>query len=880
VTSDLGWPSGAVSAMARTGRGALLVSALDGGAMIHQRGQLETVVPASALPRSPVISIAETTAGDVWMGTRDAGLVRSTGPRNVLVVDGSTDLKINCLLPGVGGHVWLGTDTGIVRWDGTTLTRAGLPRELARVRALALGGDRDGNIWIATASDGLLRLNGQGLESLDASGHDGRAQVTAVFEDAEGNLWTGGESGIERIRDGAFATYSTPEGLPSESVGPVHVDSQGRTWLAPVDGGLYRLAGHGVERTTAAGLDRDVVYSIDGRGGDLWLGRQRGGLTHLRATGRSFEAVTYTREAGLAQDSVYAVHQARDGAVWAGTISGGVSRLSGGRFTTYTTADGLASNTVTSILETADATMWFATPNGLSALAGGRWRVYGPRDGLPSAAVNCLFEDSAGVLWIGTTHGLAFHRDGRVEVARGAAVLGEPILGIVEDRHGALWLASASRVVRATRDVILRGEAGEGDVVEYGLSDGLRGVEGVKRHRSVVADPAGRVWISVSRGLAVVDPGRLAGVLPPVPVHIHAISADGGDVALGGAIRLPASAHRVTFDYTGVSLAVPERVRFRYRLEGFDPDWSAPTASREAVYTNLGPGTYRFHVIATNRLGLWNGPEAVVELTVAPAVWQMLWFQLACAGAAAAALFAAYRARVTYVARRLNRRFEERLAERTRIAQELHDTLLQGFISASMQLQVAADLVPIDSSARPRLARIVELMRQVIDEGRNAVAGLRSADVGGSAELGHAFARIREEPGVGAEVPVRVFVDGSPRALHPIIRDEVYRIGREAVVNAIRHARATSVEVELEYSERQLRVVVRDDGCGIAPDVLRSGRDGHWGLVGMNERAEAIGARLKIRSGIGAGTEVELSVPSSIAFRARAAQSRTSGVER
>jgi signal transduction histidine kinase len=215
-------------------------------------------------------------------------------------------------------------------------------------------------------------------------------------------------------------------------------------------------------------------------------------------------------------------------------------------------------------------------------------------------------------------------------------------------------------------------------------------------------------------------------------------------------------------------------------------------------------------------------------------------------------------------------RLEERIAERTRIAQDLHDTVLQGIVSAAMQLDVAVDQLPANSPAKLRLSRVLELIRRVVEEGRNAVRGLRSSD-SDSDDLGQAFSRIPQD--LGIEVPIdidfRVIVLGSARKLHPIIRDEVYRIGRELLVNAFRHSRASCIQVELEYALRRFRLVVRDDGCGIDPQVLREGREGHWGLPGMRERAERIGARLRVWSRAGAGTEVVLSVPNSIAFESR-----------
>ena len=863
-----GSPFSNISAMCRSNQGALLISRMEDGAITYRRGKFERVAAATALPRSPVLSMAQTADGDIWMGTRNAGLFRMRGGQTSPITKGLPDPKINCLLPDGSRDLWVGTDNGIVRWNGAELTSTGIPPSLNRFQTLALARDRDANIWVGTDSRGLLRLNSRGVSSLDERGSRAPDAITAVFEDREGNIWSGSASGIERLRDSVFVTYSVAEGLPSQSNGPLYVDAQDRIWFAPLDGGLHWLSKEKTGSVTAAGLAEDVVYSIAGGRGELWIGRQRGGLTHLRSSGGAFTAETYTQKQGLAQNSVYAVHRNRDGTVWAGTLSGGASRLSGGKFTTFTIADGLASNTVASILEGTDGTMWFATPNGLSSLAVGRWRTYGVADGLPSANVNSLLEDSAGVLWVGTTAGIVSLRSGRAQPLIGAPKsIQEPVLGIADDRNGSLWIATSNHVLQVKRDKLLLGELTDGDVSEYGLADGLHGVEGVKRHRTVVADPMRRIWFSMNRGLSVVDPSRLTSSSVPAIVHVQTISADGKPIDLRDPVHIPSGHRRLTVSYAGLSLSLPERVRFRYRLDGFDHGWTEPVAAREAVYTNLGPGSYRFRVTASNPDGVWNQTEASVSFDIEPALWQRWWFRLAGILGCAAAIMAIYRLRFHQLTRQLHLRFEERLAERTRIAQELHDTLLQGFLSASMQLHVAADSLPEDSPARPRLTRVLELMGQVIEEGRNAVRGLRSTK-SGTLDLEQAFLLIPQELGdVGEDTEFRVIVDGQPQPLHPVLRDDVYRIGREAIVNAFRHSKAENIEVELQYAVKQFRILVRDNGCGIDPRVLQSGREGHWGLPGMRERAERIGARLHVWSSATAGTEVELSVPGHIAFQ-------------
>lgn len=381
----------------------------------------------------------------------------------------------------------------------------------------------------------------------------------------------------------------------------------------------------------------------------------------------------------------------------------------------------------------------------------------------------------------------------------------------------------------------------------------------------MIADSLGRIWLSTSRGLSVVDPARLASRAVPAVVRIQALSADDSSINLGGQVRIPPRSQRIVLDYSGLSLAIPERTRFRYTLEGFDHGWSQPVASRQAVYTNLGPGPYRFRVMASNLDEVFDSQEAALAFQIESAFWQTWWFAFAALLLLLTAIVASVRFRMRRLARRMDLIFEERLAERTRIAQELHDTLLQGFLSASMQLHVAADRLPEDSPAKQPLDRVLALMARVIGEGRSALQGLRSPSAD-SLDLEHAFSNIQQELDLYRDVSFRVVVEGKLRPLHPVLRDEVYRIGREALVNAFRHSGASSIEVELEYAARQFRVLV-DNGCGIDPLVLQSGREGHWGLPGMRERAESIGASLRVWSRASSGTEVELSVPNHVAFK-------------
>lgn len=869
-------PLPSVAAMAKSTGGDVLLWTLRREPHLYRmrRNRPEKLLAPAEFPRSPVLAVAQTPNGDLWVGTRDSGLYRIRGSTVDAITSGLPDRKVNALAAGRNNDLWVATDAGVVRWNGEKLTRPPPSPQFDNAQALALLLDRDDNLWVGTNSHGLFRVTAHGVDRLPAlapSPDHSPPAITALYEDREGSIWFADENGLERIRDSAFVTYSAPEGVQTGGSSPLYVDARSRVWFPPATGGLcWFLPGGKKGRLSQDGLDSDLVYSIDGHGDELWLGRQKGGLTQIRLRGPTATVHTYTQAHGLAQNSVYSVHRSRDGTVWAATVNGGVSRLKDGRFTTYSHRDGLASNTVVAMLETAGGEMWFATPDGLSSFSGGRWATYTTRDGLPANGVICLFEDDQRFLWAGTSAGLAVrHGDRAFQPLPDAPLFPrQAILGIAEDRFGDLWMSAPNHVFRVHRDKLLAGTLADGDVREYGLADGLRSVEGVKRHRSVVRDDRGRIWFSLNRGISVADPPRLRKNDAPALVRIESIHSDGQPVPLQPQVHIPGGAKRISFGYRGLSLAAPGRVWFRYQLTGLDATWNDPVTAREAVYTNLAPGSYQFRVTAANPDGAWSPAGASLSFEVDPLFWQTWWFRLLALGAAMLGPVMLYRLRLRQTTAHLKLRFEERLAERTRIAQDLHDTLLQGFISASMQVHLAKDRLPQDSKEKALLSRATELMTQVIAEGRNTVRGLRS-NPAGPQDLAQAFTRVPQEYSAPSSdaISFRVISDGEPRLLHPILRDEVYRIGREALINAFRHARADRIELEISYGQRSFTVSIRDNGCGIDPQVLRSGRDGHWGLSGMKERAGRIGAEFHLYSSPGGGTEVVFSLPARIAYR-------------
>jgi ligand-binding sensor domain-containing protein/signal transduction histidine kinase len=834
--------------------------------MVFRNGEFQRMAAGSRVLRSAVLAIAQTPNGDFWMGSRESGLFRFTAGNMVGVKEGLPSLKINCLFSNGDRDLWLGTDDGVARWNGTAVDTKGIPPLLGHVQALSIVRDRDSNIWIGTDSRGLIRFNGAGLDSLREGDGESQEAVTALFEDREGSLWIGRADGIERLGDSAFITYSMPEGLPTDGSNPVFVDAEDRLWFPPVTGGLWWAKGTQHEAVKLDGLARDLVYSLAGGNQDLWVGRQRGGLTRLRLDGNKIEARTYTKSDGLAEDSVYSVYRTRDGSVWAGTLSAGVSVLRSGQFTTYTVEQGLASSTVASILEDSDGTMWFGTPSGISSLSKERWESYRVREGLPSENINCLLQDSTGVLWAGTAAGIAFRDHGLFRVPpRVPPELSAPVLGIAEDRYGWLWIATSNHVLRVHREQLWRGSLGDGDLYEYGIADGLRGTEGVKRHQSVFRDHRDRIWFSLNRGISFVDPVRLTRNSVPTMVHVQAVN--GNPISIGMVTRLPGGQQRVTFNFAALSFSAVDRIRYRYKLDGYDHDWSAPVTTREASYTNLSPRTYRFRVKASNPDGSWNQAESAIDIRVDALFWQTWWFGSGVLVAVILVTVAGYRLRINYLIKRLNLQFENRLSERIQVARDLHDTLLQTIQASKLVADDALSGQSDPHRQRDTLERLSGWLGQAIQEGRVALSSLRNSTTQQN-DLAEAFRRAGEECKMERPIEFDLTMEGASRQMHPIVRDEVYRVGYEAIRNACTHAEASRLTVELSYMQN-LILRVRDNGIGIPPDIVANGKEGHFGLVGMRERAAKLRAKLTFSSPGGSGALVELVVPEKIAFRQR-----------
>ena len=374
------------------------------------------------------------------------------------------------------------------------------------------------------------------------------------------------------------------------------------------------------------------------------------------------------------------------------------------------------------------------------------------------------------------------------------------------------------------------------------------------------------LWFRTSEGVAIVDAQHMATNVVAPPVNIERMVADAADIDTMQPVRLRPLTRDVEIDYTALSLAEPRNVRFRYKLEGFDSEWRDVGGRRQAFYTNLPPRAYRFRVLGSNNDGVWNEAGAALDFTLLPAFYQTRAFLLLCAVVPIIVSWGVYRLRVWQVTTRLRDRFEERLKERTRIAQELHDNLIQDVMGISLQIEVTEELLPGDVPAKQSLGRALRLCKSALDQGRRTLNDLRSGPLS-AGDLVTSFSQLTEEFAGDSGIRADVVVEGRERPLNAAAGNDVLQVGRQAIANAFQHSHAREIHVLLSYGQQHLQIRVQDDGCGMTEETLNAGRPGHYGMAGMHERAERVGGSISIRSRVGDGTEVNLSVPAHLVYQ-------------
>ena len=831
--------------------------------------------------------------GNLWVGTT-TGLWRwKPGPPKFYPIPGPTP-NPRGLIEGDNGAILISTRQGVRQLIDGEVEPYPLPGATVPFNPGSILRDRNGGLWIGTYS-GLLHVHqGRTDAFTEGDGLSGDA-INTLFEDREGNIWVASLNGIDRFRDFAVPTISVKQGLSNAAVGSVLAVNDGSLWIGTLDGldrwkngefTIYRKrsvrtaaplgVGGAVRQIIGSGLPDDGVDSLyQDEAGRVWLSTVRG-MAY-------FENGSFIPVQGLPGGYVHSIAGDRSGNLWIANQNEGLFHLLGAKVVEQIAWARLGGKDVpmSMLADPVKGGLWLGYfHGGLVYFKDGQVRArYAAGDGLGEGRVNQLRLGSRGSLWAATAGGLSRIKDGKVATLTSKNGLPcDAVHWSIEDDDQTVWLYTACGLVRIPRSEL---DSWVSDPMRMIQSTVLDSADGVRNAASpsvysppIAKSEDGRFRFATYNGVSVIDPRHLPVNKLPPPVHVEEIVADDKtyDAASPGTqgLRLPPRVHNLEIHYTALSLVAPEKVRFRIKLEGQDPEWRE-LADRHENYTNLGPGHYRFRVKACNNSGVWNEEGAALQFVIPPAWYQTNWFRAACVAAFLAMIWGIYELRVRQLAAQFNMRLEERVAERTRVARDLHDTLLQSFQALLPSLQAGINML----AARPADARKVledtaDHASQAIAEGRDAVQGLRMSTVEKN-DLAVAIRTIGEELASAASSEpspnFNVVVEGASRNLHPILRDEVYRLATEALRNAFRHAAAQNIEVEIRYDDKYFRLRVRDDGKGIPSNVLSGdGPEGHYGLPGMRERAKLVGGKLAIWTELDGGTEIELNIPGARAY--------------
>jgi len=901
---------GFITAMALAEDGDLWVGTTDDleripAAALNQSGR----VPTTSYHPDPgkgsrIRSLHLTRNGVLWVGTA-AGLYRFESGVFSVVIPGTSIERIE---EASNGHLLVITSEGFVEWDG--LRAIPHPELAAQLGVKAnevfhVFEDRRGVTWFCTANGVARRLGGL-IEKLAPWGTHGHGAYRG-YEDPSGTVWFYRAEGL--FRASAAGLELAVAGMNARYI---YGDRDGNLWVGTNGDGLYRFKDRAVRMFTKAdGLPNNTAMTVLAtHDGAVWSGFNCGGIA--RFDGHGFRI--YNEKSGLLNSCVWTLAEDANHDVWIGTWGGGVFRMRDGRFTQYSKAQGLPSDIVPGILVAHDGSLWLKTAAGVSHMRDREVRNYTASDGL-SGAPFAVYEDRKGGIWVGTGHG-ADHLSGDRFVNFSSLPRSETF-PIGEDRSGGLYFSvlPSGEIYRAKSNEVI-GIASTSDVPEtmveteqgdlwlggdgilrvprgaldhhhqpddpldfaaFGPADGLVTAAASAGRPALALAPDGKLWIATTQGLAVVDLPHLPRTDRKPAIYMEELTVGRNKQPPGHELVLPPGTHHLELPFDAIELSSPEKIRLQYRLDSVDSEWLDAPSPPHATYSNLPPGKHAFHIRACNRDGIWDRTGVVYYITQQPYFYETGWFRLATAMAGLLLLWGLYRLRLRQAEARLNMRLEGRLAERSRIARELHDTLLQSFQGVVFLFQGAINLLPArPDEAKQRFEGALDQAEQAIIEGRDAVHEMRSSEAASELSAAiNAFAEELANAQTGKGSPsIHVRVAGTPRTLNTILRDEVYRIAVEALRNAFQHAQAHQIEVEITYGERQLLLRVRDDGKGMDADILDHGSAGHFGLPGMRERAKLIGGSLEVRSKAGSGTEVELAIPSSIAYAKSSATRR------
>jgi ligand-binding sensor domain-containing protein/signal transduction histidine kinase len=865
-------------------------------------GRVTSYTTREGLPNDIIQSITQAPDGTMWIAT-NGGLARLRQGRfsTLTTKDGLPNDLVQSVYADRHGAVWAGTWTGLARIDRDgRMTRDTTAEGLSHDLVNEIVEDDAGSLWFSTYGGGLTRYRDGRVDRFMVSDGLSADFLNTVFLDRDGSLWVAmHHGGLGRLRDGLVTPYTVHEGLPNDSVRVVMQDRAGAMWIGTHGGGLARWADGRITATftTRDGLPSDLAFALaEDSLGRLWVSTYNGGLS--RWEGGRFRTIVSEQ---LARNQfITAMQEDRGGAMWLGTFGGGLKRMVGDQITTFTHRDGLADDSIITMAMDAAGTVWIGTWKGLTRYADGRFTTLTPQEGMPDDEVVALLADTDGSLWVASEHGgLTRVKNGRVtRIEPARPLFDDTVLGIVADDRGYLWCSSNRGIYRVARQELhdfAEGRRTSVHVIRYDAADGMKTQE-----CNGGTQPAGwrarngTLWFPTQQGVVTIDPARLRTLPTPPPSIVEAMVVDGatlvdtlaarpaepatavstataataGDTARGtapivGPLVAPVVApivqpgsRQVEFHYTAPYLIAPARVRFRYRLDGYDSTWVEAGARRIAYYTDLPPGAHTFRVTAAIDDGPWSEQEGLLAVQVAPRFYQTWWFPTVICAAIGGALWGAHRYRVDQLLA------IERV--RTRIASDLHDDIGSSLSQIAILSEVVrARVSPAPEAIADPLARIGTLSRESVDAMGDIVWAI-SPQSGTPIHLSQRMRRLASDllPARGIQLQFES-VDAGADRLGMETRREVFLIFKEALNNIVRHAGATTTTIKLAIDRRALRLVVTDNGAGFVVSREASGASavGGQGLRSMTRRAAAIGGRLSIASTPGVGTTITLDAP-------------------
>jgi signal transduction histidine kinase/ligand-binding sensor domain-containing protein len=885
-----------VWALQEDNEGGLWIGTYGGGLTLLKSGRFRTFTTADGLPDDVVMSLASDTQGNIWMVT-PRGLGRGSHGTftRIPAAAGTPELRPTSACSSRDG-VFVAAPQGIYRAAGDRLEPVPMTTALKREQPGNLLCGSDGTLWIAY-SNGLIERRKDGASTQFISSGDGQpgrlyedplggiwavqgkrltklqnghfetvpveagardlGNVYSLCMDREGGVWLGLQSnGLARLRTRQLSTISTEDGLPDERTRAVFQDSRGDLWIGTAAGLARYRDGRFTTWVMGGGSHVGDVRAIaEDSSGQIWIssGNQ---LMTLR-DGRPVPVPNWVSSA-----EIEVIYKDAIGTLWIGTDGAGLFRYSAGRFRNYRTEDGLGSNQIRAIMADRTGALWISTfGSGLTRYANGGFSIVGTNNGLAGDRVVAIHEDEEGALWFATRRGLSRLKDGAFFTwTSQSGMFTDLVYAVVDDGQGNFWFSSALGLFKVSKEELRKFAAGtlkKVTSVAYSEKDGMKTKAGNLGNQPVAwKTTGGQLLFTSMKGLVVVEPEKIVPNTSYVPpVYIEKVIVNKKELPPDRYVKLPAGAGDVEIHYAALAYSTHEKMRFRYKLEGFDPDWIDAAGRDFTYYANLSPGGYTFRVIAGKVDGAWNEAGATFPFYLEPPFYRTWAFGALMALSVASLAGLLYWMHV----RGLRARYSAVLAERNRISRDIHDTLSQNLAGIALQLDaVHMHLPDVRSELRERLDEACNLTRYSLAEARRAIGDLRSDELEGP-ELAAALPEIARR--LAAALQTRIQVIGAPRKLDPATQRNLLRIFQEAITNAVKHAHATTVYVELKFAPHSIALCVRDDGRGFDPQSLSPTGGGHYGLIGMRERAERIGGHLTLNTRPGEGTELMVEVP-------------------